>query len=205
MQVIAIHTFCVLVFRWRFPPLTAHITIAFIWTFIALAIGISFATHKGEMYYGNTGYCMQLSRSTQPVWLLIIPTGCWITSDYPGERMGLEYLWLYIAAAVDILLYTFLALIVQGFVVVDGSKVRFTTGQERVHKEITTYGGGNRSIATGLLFYPAVYVITVGRCHQGSAYAWLTAVRFCPLLLYDGSPFPTPASTSPSRQPHLLI
>lgn len=84
--------------------------------------------------------------------------------------MGLEYLWLYIAAAVDILLYTFLALIVQGFIVVDGSKMRFTTGQERVHKEITTYGAGNRSIATGLLFYPAVYIITVSRCHQGNAH-----------------------------------
>lgn len=58
VQAIAIHTFCVLVFRWGSPPMTAHITIAFIWTFIALIIGISFATHKGEMYYGNTGYCM---------------------------------------------------------------------------------------------------------------------------------------------------
>lgn len=61
----------------------------------------------------------------------------------------------------NILLYTFLALIVKGFVVVDGTKVRFPTGQERVHKHLTTYGGGNRSIATGLLFYPAVYIITV--------------------------------------------
>ena len=59
------------------------------------------------------------------------------------------------------MLYTFLALIVKGFVVVDGYKVRFTTGQERVHRHLTTYGGGNRSIATGLLFYPAVYIITV--------------------------------------------
>lgn len=161
LQAIAIHTFLVLVFRWSSPPFTAQITIAIIWTFIALVVGTSFAVHKGETYYGNTGYCMWPSCSILPEYFVDASAGCWITSDYPGERLGLEYLWLYLAAAVDVLLYTFLALVVKGFAVVDGSKVRFTTGQERVHKHLTTYGGGNRSIATGLLFYPAVYFITV--------------------------------------------
>jgi len=145
---IAVHTFCLLVFRWRSPPITALLVIGFIWLFIALIIGITFATHKGQMYYGDTQY-----------W-------CWITAHYSSERIVLEYLWLYISAFASLIIYAFLALVVKGFVIVNGRSIRITTGEERVNEQFIStnhngVGKDSKSIAMGLLFYPAVYIITV--------------------------------------------
>lgn len=95
--------------------------------------------------------------------------GCWITAHYSAERIGLEYLWLWIAAFVDIIVYVFLALVVKGFIIVNGGKMRIATGDDRVQRAFTSSsrshsGGASRdhqAIATSLLFYPAVYIITV--------------------------------------------
>jgi hypothetical protein len=92
--------------------------------------------------------------------------GCWITSHYSRERIGLQYIWLWIAAFVDVILYAFLALVVKGFIIVNGGSIRVTTGEERVHKSLTSQrSGGSRDVTTtvaiGLLFYPAVYLVTV--------------------------------------------
>jgi hypothetical protein len=100
------------------------------------------------MYYGDTQY-----------W-------CWITSHYPSQRIGLEYLWMWIAALVVTVVYIVLALVVKGFVSVDGGRIRITIGQKRVHRDLTAShdGGAGRdgtSIAICLLFYPAVYIITI--------------------------------------------
>ena len=97
---------------------------------------------------------------------LLTSLGCWITSHYPSQRIGLEYLWMWIAALVVTVVYIFLALVVKGFVSVDGGRIRITIGQKRVHRDLTAShdGGAGRdgtSIAICLLFYPAVYIITV--------------------------------------------
>jgi len=145
---IAVHTFCVLIFHWRSSPMNALLIIGLIWVFIALIVGITFAIHRGQVYYGDTEY-----------W-------CWITSRYNRERIGLQYIWLWIAAFVDVILYAFLALVVKGFIIVNGGSIRVTTGEERVHKCLTSQrSGGSRdattTVAIGLLFYPAVYLVTV--------------------------------------------
>jgi len=75
-------------------------------------------------------------------------------------------MWLYISAFASLVIYAFLVLIVKGFVVVNGRSIRITRGEERVHKQfISTNQNGtgkdNNSVAMGLLFYPAVYIITV--------------------------------------------
>ena len=95
-----------------------------------------------------------------------VSPGCWITSHYPGERIGLEYAWMWVAALVDIFVYISLALVVTGYVTVNGGKIRITTGEERVPMSLTSSRGsaGSRegtTMATKLLFYPAVYLITV--------------------------------------------
>jgi len=92
--------------------------------------------------------------------------GCWISSGYNGERIGTEYMWLWIAASVDIVLYVFLALVVKGFIVINGSTIRITTGEERVCQSWTSRRSSGKdvtsTVAIGLLFYPVVYTITVG-------------------------------------------
>ncbi|KIM75363.1 hypothetical protein PILCRDRAFT_827270 [Piloderma croceum F 1598] len=145
---IAVHTCGVLVFQWKSPPITALLVIGFIWIFIALIIGITFATHKGQVYYGVTQY-----------W-------CWITARYPSQRIALEYLWLWITAFVDLVVYASLALILKGFIIVNRGSIRFTTSEDRVQRQFTSSQSTSRrqdsnSVAMRLLFYPAVYIITV--------------------------------------------
>ena len=93
--------------------------------------------------------------------------GCWITAHYLTQRITLEYLWLWMTAFVDLIVYAFLALVVKGFIVVNGSSIHITTGEERVQKQFASSQQGSsgkdtgKSVALGLLFYPAVYIITV--------------------------------------------
>lgn len=66
----------------------------------------------------------------------------------------------------DLIIYIFLALVVKGFVVVNGTSIRIATGEERGHNLFTSSnhtGGGrdSKAVATSLLFYPAVYIVTV--------------------------------------------
>ena len=96
-------------------------------------------------------------------------SGCWITAHYPSERIGLEYIWLWLAALVDIVVYVFLALVVKGFIIVNRGRMRIATREERVRRAFTfsSYnlpGNATRdhqTIAASLLFYPAVYLVTV--------------------------------------------
>jgi len=144
---IALHTFGVMIFRWDSSNKHALLTIGLICVFITLMIGISCAVHKGDQFYGNTKY-----------W-------CWITSAYTGERIGTEYLWLWIAAFVDIVLYVLLALVVKGFIVINGCKIRIPANEERVRQSWTSRRSSGKdvtsTVAIGLLFYPVVYTITV--------------------------------------------
>ncbi|EKM56586.1 uncharacterized protein PHACADRAFT_253801 [Phanerochaete carnosa HHB-10118-sp] len=140
---IALHTFFTLVFRWRPDPASKLplLVVSAIWIAIALIIGISFATHRHKVYYGDTQY-----------W-------CWITSEYPVQRIVLEYLWMWITAFVNIALYIpmALAILYDATVAVNGWHVRIV-------KNPKTYRDDRRlemRIAIKMLVYPAVYTITV--------------------------------------------
>lgn len=140
---IALHTFFTLVFRWRPNPTSKLplLVVAAIWIALALIIGISFATHRHKVYYGDTQY-----------W-------CWITSDYPVQRIVLEYLWMWITAFANIILYIpmALALVYDATVAVNGWHVRIV-------KNPKSYRDDRRpemKLAIKMLVYPAAYTITV--------------------------------------------
>jgi len=129
---------------WHSPPATALIVIFLIWTFIVLIVSITASTQKG--YYGDTQY-----------W-------CWITSDYPDERIALEYLWLFVAAFANIIIYVFLALVIKGVIVVERFRVRFPTRDEQtMRSRVSDHRSGSEQTNIGLqlLYYPVVYTITV--------------------------------------------
>jgi len=147
---IALHTFFVLVFRWRSPPRTAIIVLAVIWTFIGLVIGVSMATHKGQDYYGNTQY-----------W-------CWITPGFASERIALEYFWMWFTAFVNLICYIIIALVIKGIIVIDsGVKIRIRRDSDGPALESFATSTGrsesirSNAIAMQMLFYPAVYIVTV--------------------------------------------
>ncbi|KAH7928512.1 hypothetical protein BV22DRAFT_199840 [Leucogyrophana mollusca] len=140
---IALHTLHVLVFRWHTPPRMALLVLLGIWVIVALLVGIPSATQSN--YYGPTGY-----------W-------CWIARDN-FERIGLEYLWLWIAAFLNIVVYVFLALVVKRVIVIDGHKIRwpkYMTTKTSSHASSDDGSRDEGAIALQMLFYPAVYVITV--------------------------------------------
>ncbi|KAF8898861.1 hypothetical protein BD779DRAFT_1485889 [Infundibulicybe gibba] len=143
---IAIHTCCILVFRWNPPSRTAPIMVSMIWIFIILIVAFGHLVH-GTNYYGPTQY-----------W-------CWITEAYPGERLGLEYIWLYLAGFVNLICYAAIALVIKGILIMDGGRFRLQT---RLERELNDFALNNRnertksnSIAMQMLFYPAVYIVTV--------------------------------------------
>lgn len=144
---IALHTFLVLVCRFYSRPRSALVVIAAMWIFMALIVGISEAIHGDEDYYGSTGY-----------W-------CWITSDFGTQRITLEYLWVWIAVFLDIICYVFIALAIKGIIVLDGYKIRLRRRSVNVDalSLSTTNSAAKHSdaIAMHMLFYPAVYILTV--------------------------------------------
>ena len=56
-QAIAVHTFCVLVFRWSAPEYISKLVVLLIWGFTALVVAIPYRFHRHERYYGEAGYC----------------------------------------------------------------------------------------------------------------------------------------------------
>ncbi|KAK0192871.1 hypothetical protein F5146DRAFT_1041820 [Armillaria mellea] len=142
---LAIHTFNVLVMRWRTPPWLSIVIVSLIWIFIALNVGISYATHPRN-YYGDTGY-----------W-------CWIRDKFGVERIVLEYLWIWITLAVMVIIYGLIALIMRGFVVIDEG-VHFMIQGNRVRQDLTTADDEDerqsKMVANLMLIYPAVYAICV--------------------------------------------
>ncbi|KAK0441925.1 hypothetical protein EV421DRAFT_1711187 [Armillaria borealis] len=143
---IALHTFLVLVCRFYSRPRTALIVIAAMWIFMALIVGISEAMHGDEDYYGSTGY-----------W-------CWITSDFGTQRITLEYLWVWIAVFLDIVCYVFISLAIKGICFAIRSSS--TCSKTDLYQELslsTTNSAAKHSdaIAMHMLFYPAVYIVTV--------------------------------------------
>ncbi|KAI0687755.1 hypothetical protein BC835DRAFT_1286036 [Cytidiella melzeri] len=140
---IALHTFFALVFRWR-PATTNRMpffVLGFIWIFLILLVSISLGTHRGTDYYGDTQY-----------W-------CWITAEYPVQRILLEYLWLWITAFLNFVLYTLIAVVVyrdRSLVICDW-RVRMVKNSEH-SRSVPKW---EKRLALKMLVYPAAYTVTV--------------------------------------------
>ena len=120
------HTLCVLAFRWTAPRRIALVAICLIWLFVILTIGITFGVHEGPVTYRGKVYTYY---GDTKLW-------CWITQPFVEKQgIGLEYLWLWLAAFVDLLIYGFLALVVMNFVAVnENRRPRWVSNKERQMK-----------------------------------------------------------------------
>ncbi|KAK0220350.1 hypothetical protein IW262DRAFT_1461614 [Armillaria fumosa] len=144
---LAIHTFNVLVMRWRAPPWLSIVIVSLVWILIVLNVGISYATHLGN-YYGNTGY-----------W-------CWIRDEYGAERIALEYLWIWIALAIMVIIHGLIALVMRGFIIVD-EDVHFMIHGNRVRQDLTVADDEDERQSKAvtnlmlMLVHPILYAICV--------------------------------------------
>jgi len=83
------------------------------------------------------------------------PYWCWISPEFPGERLGGEYIWLWIALFVSAMLYVPLYFWAEGFWSVDEKyKLHWSNADRRV-------GYTQRRAALGMLLYPLAYSFIV--------------------------------------------
>jgi hypothetical protein len=103
-------------------------------------------------------------------------TGCWITDHYQLERIALEYFWVWLAAFLNILIYIFLALVINGVVVLESGRIYLQRNCNRTNSHFTSVIGTQMLwyvVSLGLLSviehlycyltpsYPLVYIVTV--------------------------------------------
>ncbi|TDL28696.1 hypothetical protein BD410DRAFT_824346 [Rickenella mellea] len=143
---IAVHTFFVLVFRWRPGPTprTAIFVLSSIWLFITLSVGINGALNGHRGYWGDTGF-----------W-------CWITTRYQTQQIVLEYLWMWLTSLLSIVAYVPIALVIKGVIVVEGNKIRLGEKRDKnIGLVVPTHARDPNGLALQMLFYPLIYIITV--------------------------------------------
>lgn len=57
-------------------------------------------------------------------------TGCWIQRNN-FQRIGLQYLWIWLAAFLTVVVYIFLALVVKRIIILDGNRIRWPSFESR--------------------------------------------------------------------------
>ncbi|KAF5359273.1 hypothetical protein D9756_003073 [Leucocoprinus leucothites] len=155
---IAFDTFFMLVFSWRASRAVSLGGLIGICLFIVLVVAIGSGINHGKSpaYIGNTGY-----------W-------CWISATYTPYRIALEYLWMWTAALLMLILYGIIALVMHGSLVAEGRRLRFRSAnsekprevgydvdESRSHSQDSEDERENKEIANMMLFYPAIYIACV--------------------------------------------
>ncbi|KAF5356978.1 hypothetical protein D9756_006623 [Leucocoprinus leucothites] len=150
---IGFDTFFVLIFGWRAPSRTNLGAIIGLTLLTVVLMIIGGAVHQGEnpSYMGSTIY-----------W-------CWIRRKYLADQIGLEYLWMWLTALIQIILYGLMALVMRGFLVAEGAMLRPRTRDDALKKmesqgstsDIDEDERESRITANLLLFYPAIHVVCV--------------------------------------------
>lgn len=137
---IALHMLQVLVLGWRSPPKFALLILAIIWLSILILVVVpNVAQHN---IYGPTGY-----------W-------CWIDGS-TAEQIGLDYMWMWLAAVLNIISYLFLVFVIKRAARADGNSFRWWGKQER-RSVSHAVGSSIESVrANQMFFYPLVYIIVV--------------------------------------------
>ncbi|KAF9526925.1 hypothetical protein CPB83DRAFT_895778 [Crepidotus variabilis] len=143
---IALHTFGVLVLRWKPSRHLNKAIILCVWVVTALIVIIPAATPRNEPLYGPAGF-----------WCFITPR--WKTLQLTGM-----YLWIWIAAFSMLILYSIMFGVMRGWLNIGGSP----NGEAPVDSEEDKQA---KAIAKMMLFFPAVYIFTI---LPNSLARWLT-------------------------------
>ncbi|KAF7298131.1 Git3 domain-containing protein [Mycena chlorophos] len=143
--VIAIHTFCLLFLEIKSSRFTLYTTLVAGWFGIGAIIiagPAALNTQKHGPFYGISGY-----------W-------CWIAPRWSGARVGLDYLFMFVAAFFSFILYMLVFLRMRGNVIVEGRSIsfRFSGATQWRGKH---FGEQSLKIARQMLLYPIAYTIMI--------------------------------------------
>ncbi|KAH8119343.1 hypothetical protein DFH11DRAFT_439734 [Phellopilus nigrolimitatus] len=143
--IIALHTFVAVWLRKGTHNLNiAYGIIAVAWLTVILFVAV--AASKNRNYYNPT-----------PLW-------CWIGGRFTGERIGMEYIWLWMSIVVSILVYVPLFLLTRGYLVVDEThRWKVTWYREARFQEGNDLSTGKKPAtpSLALLAYPCAYSLVV--------------------------------------------
>jgi len=136
--ILAVHTFVAALWRVGLEARGfALFLVVLVTIFIALWVGIGSGIHKNY-------------ETPTPYW-------CWISPSFPGERLGGEYIWLWLALFASVLLYIPLYFWTEGRLDVDKTKwYKFQVSNLNQQVEYT-----QRRAALGMLLYPLAYSLVV--------------------------------------------
>ncbi|KZT32167.1 hypothetical protein SISSUDRAFT_1055894 [Sistotremastrum suecicum HHB10207 ss-3] len=142
---LTVHSFAVLFFRWKpsSSPFLAFLVLGTICLFITLTIALAYRFHQTEGYYGNTEY-----------W-------CWITySKFRWYGIGFEYMWMWLTALVNLLLYIPTVILYFGFL---QQEEMFINGSPKRRYRFSWRASPGTDRRTGwiLMLYPLVYIVTI--------------------------------------------
>ncbi|KAJ2935598.1 hypothetical protein H1R20_g1497, partial [Candolleomyces eurysporus] len=116
---ITIHTFLLLVLQWSGPAHIAKYLALGVWLMVGLIVGLTFGI-RGIEIIGPAGQ-----------W-------CWVQSRHKTEQLLVEYLWMWIILVLTIVFYTIDALVIKGWVVIEGgARPRWVASEDRVQLKLT--------------------------------------------------------------------
>ncbi|KAG8844444.1 hypothetical protein FRB96_003032 [Tulasnella sp. 330] len=144
---ITFHTFFSVFFHFKLPQWVWVVVVAAIWLFLGSFVGLSYFTASTAFY------------TPTPFW-------CWVSDHYDDSRLFAEYLWMWSAAIINIVLYIPLYFCVRGNIKVNpvNKKITLRFGKERLQEAsgrsssaaIAAHGvksgGSNNSLVNVLLF-----------------------------------------------------
>ncbi|KAG8876983.1 hypothetical protein FRB97_003777 [Tulasnella sp. 331] len=153
---ITFHTFFSVFFHFKLPQWVWVVVVAAIWLFLGSFVGLSYFTASTAFY------------TPTPFW-------CWVSDHYDDSRLFAEYLWMWSAAIINIVLYIPLYFCVRGNIKVNpvNKKITLRFGKERLQEAsgrsssaaIAAHGvksgGSNNSEALKLIWYPISYTALI--------------------------------------------
>ncbi|KAF8587112.1 hypothetical protein K439DRAFT_858722 [Ramaria rubella] len=150
-MILAVHTFCLIVLKWRARDLVLYVTLLVTWAFIALVVII------GPSAVQNI--------TTQGPYFGVAGPWCWITENYAVQRFTLGYFWMFLSALVSFALYSVVFFHLRGNLIINGRQVRLRLRNPTPAWEAQT---GKNSVnnppigpAKQMLMYPIAYTILV--------------------------------------------
>ncbi|KAI0093426.1 hypothetical protein BDY19DRAFT_425166 [Irpex rosettiformis] len=165
--VIALHTFWVLFLRIQTRKLVMIASLVAVWAGIATLVisgPAALPTKRDGPFFAISGY-----------W-------CWISDQYTVSRITLDYMFMFISAALSFILYILIFMKLRGNIVVVGTRVRFR--MRRGTDAVTGLAADDEivAIAKTMLIYPVAYTIII---------APIAIVRFMEMGGHDVSFFAT--------------
>ncbi|KAG8882234.1 hypothetical protein FRB98_003860 [Tulasnella sp. 332] len=114
---ITFHTFFSVFFHFKLPQWVWVVVVAAIWLFLGSFVGLSYFTASTAFY------------TPTPFW-------CWVSDHYDDSRLFAEYLWMWSAAIINIVLYIPLYFCVRGNIKVNpvNKKITLRFGKERLQE-----------------------------------------------------------------------